>query len=137
MEDNFLLGVYMHILVIYGRNSWIRQKKHACWKNYGCLMIQKVSFKVQKCKNWPHQFFHTKILASVISPVLAFKILITYFWFMTRTFLPKIAYSGTCWIQWGFPVVVNWDLGADLFCIYIWLIWHILDKCYFFLIQYD
>ena len=35
MENNFVRGIHMRILGIYGRNSWIRQKKHVCLKNYG------------------------------------------------------------------------------------------------------
>ena len=63
--------------------AWNRQRKPE--KNmhveicFACLIIQKVTFKIKKCKNWPDQFFPIKLLASVMLPVLAFFVLEPYF----------------------------------------------------------
>ena len=35
------------------------------------LMIQKVLFKIQRCKNWLHQFLFTKVSPGVMLPVFA------------------------------------------------------------------
>ena len=121
--------IFWFVMDIIPGNS---RKKHTCWKINGLSHDSKsVIWSTKWRKKLPHQFFHTK---SVMLPVLALKVLKHIFWFMRRESLPKIASSWTLWIQWGFSVLVNKDLEADLEADL--LIWHISVKCYFFLIQF-
>ena len=50
-----------------------------------CLMTKKVLYKVQKCKNWPHNFLYPN-LESVMLQVLAFSIFKTFF-LMHKTYI--------------------------------------------------
>ena len=122
-----IFWVFRDIILGKARKSMLVER------NMDCLMIQNASFKVQKCFFFKlaAAVFCIKNLASVMLPVLAFeyKKIYIFFWFMRHKFWPKIAYSGTCWIQWFWSIKT-----LELTCfVYIWLVWHML----IFLIQYD